>query len=197
MPVNTKAFWDERYAANPGVKDPSAINQQIVSRSDRGDRLRASLAKHAAERAAKKAGFAGVEPGGGFPTPPGGVGVSAPGLQMDGETPQAFPRPAGVAMPAPPRPMPPPVQGRPAVPQPMPGQAAPAPGGLPSNLPVPPGGGGGGAPGMAGTPGQTGAPVQASPLAGVRPMRPPRSQPAGMEPRTSWSNLMVPGKRPY
>jgi len=146
------------------IAEQHAAHQR--DRDKRAARRENRMEDLAAKRAARGSGFAGVEPGGGFSEPPGGVGVSAPGLQMDGGTPQAFPRPdVG---------MPPPAQGRPALPRPMPGQAAPAPGGLPQNLPVPPGGGGGWGPGKAGTPGQTGAPVKASPFAGVRPMPPGR-----------------------
>jgi len=142
---------DEQRARNAGRKTQNAANAagRIADRQ-------ASVDARRERNASRRPGFAGVEPGGGFQTPPGGVGVSAPGLQMDGQTPQAFPS------------RPPPTSA-PRIP-PMPGQAAPAPGGLPSNLPVPPGGGGGWGPGIAGTPGQTGAPVQASPFATVRPM---------------------------
>jgi len=171
MAIDNKAFWAEQYATHPGAGTPAPRPAQAKN----AERVAARNAKAAGIRANQRhpgqSGFAGVEPGGGFSTPP-----SMPGIQMDGGTPQALPRPlsgpypAKTSTPYPDVGTTSPVQGRPALPRPMPGQAAPAPGGLPSNLPVPPGGGGGWGPGKAGTPGQTGAPVQASPFAGVRPM---------------------------
>jgi hypothetical protein len=105
--------------------------------------------------ASRQPGFAGVEPGGGFSTPP-----SLPGLMMDGQTPQGGPSAAA-----------PPPGSRPARPRPASGSVADRPTGAePNNLPVPPGGGGGWGPPIVGTPGQTSPGVTSSPFGRVRPI---------------------------
>ena len=118
------ATYEARKAAAVAQRAAREANPQTAAET---------YAARKAAAVARRAGFAGVEPGGGFSTPPIGP-------------PQAFPRPGPLPGPYPGKtntpypdmPTTSPVQGRPALPRPMPGPAAPAPGGLLQNLPVPP-----------------------------------------------------------